>query len=133
MTEKKVAYALNKIKACKEKGFMMEALLRTYHLNVELIKYILSACSDDYLVKDKKAKAVFHRFLEEVPVNPKLKAVLNKKNVKVMKPWLDKMDVFFKTLKLKQPLNVKILLAEAEKIMAILNISAAKLFVQAKA
>jgi hypothetical protein len=132
MTEKKVTYALNKIKSCKEKGFMMEALLRTYHLNVELIKYILSACSDDYLVKDKKVKAVFHKFMEEVSVNPKLKAVLNKRNVKVMKPWLEKMDLFFKVLKMKQPLHVKILQSEAEKIMAILNISAAKLFVQAK-
>ena len=133
MTEKKVAYALSKIKSCKEKGFMMEALLRTYHLNVELIKYILSTCSEDYLVKDKKVKAVFNRFLEEVSVNPGLKAILNKKNVKTMKPWLDKMDLFFKTLKMKQPLNAKALQAEAEKIMAILNISAAKLFSQARA
>lgn len=132
MTEKKVTYALNRIKASKDQGFVLEALLRTYHLNVELIKYILAACTDDYLVKDKKVKAVFHRFQEEVSVNPKLKSILNKRNLKTLKPWFDKIDVFFKSLKMRQPSNAKALQAESEKIMALLNISAAKLFAQNK-
>lgn len=132
MTEKKVTYALNRIKTCKEKGFILEALLRTYHLNVELIKYILSTCSEDYLVKDKKIKAIFHRFEEEVAVNARLRAVLNKRNLKTLRPWFGKIDTYFKALKLRQPSNTKALQAESEKIMALLNISASKLFAQNK-
>ena len=124
---------MNRIKACKEQGFMLEALIKTYHLNVELIKYILSTCSEDYLTKDKKIKAVFHKFQEEVLVNPKLRATLSKKNLKILKPWFDKIDVFFKALKMRQPANTKALQLESEKIMALLNISASKLFAQNKA
>lgn len=133
MTEKKITYALNKIKAAKEKGYLMEALLRTYHLNADIIRYILDTCSEDYLTKDKKVKAIFNKFLEEISVNQKLKAILAKKNLKTLKPWLGKMDVFFKTLKMRQPANMKDLQQEAEKIMGMLNISVSKMFAHNKA
>jgi len=132
MTERKIVYALNRIRSCKESGFVMEALLKNYHLNIDLIKYILKTFHVNYSGEGKKIKAVINDFLEEISVNPKLKSVLNKKNLKVVKPWLQKMDLFFKTLKIRQPTNTKALLIEAEKISSILNISAAKLFSQSK-
>ncbi len=106
----------------------MEALIKTYHLNIDLVKYILESCSEGYSTRGKKIKAVLHQFLEEVNVNPKLKAVLNKRNLKSLKPWLDKMDRFFKTLKMQAPSNLSALQQETEKIFGILNISANKLF-----
>jgi hypothetical protein len=66
-------------------------------------------------------------FLDEVSVNPSLKAVLNKRNLKTVSPWLKKMDVFFKRLKTKQPSNIRGLQIDAEKIFCILNISMLKL------
>ena len=132
MTERKILYALNRIKACKEQGFLLEALLKNYHLNLDIIKYILETCSEEYSPKDKKIKEIFHQFLEEVAVKPKLKAVLNKKNLKIVKPWLHKMEQFFKTLKMHAPSNVKALQVETEKITGLLNISFVKLFEQSK-
>lgn len=127
MTEKKITYAWNRISACKENGFLLEALLKNYHLNLDIIRYILSTYSD-YSVKDKKIKVVVHDFLEETTVNPKLKAILNKKNLKTLKPWLDKMDIFFKALKYRNPSTTKNLQLETEKIFAMLHISVNKLF-----
>lgn len=111
---------------------MLEALLKSYHLNVELIKYMLSTFAVNYSADGKKIKVIVHDFLEEIAVNPELKSVMNKRNLKVVKPWLDKMDLFFKNLKIKQPANTKALLLETEKIFSILNISASKLFSQTK-
>ena len=132
MTEKKITYALNRIKSSKEKGFLLEALLKTYHLNIDIIKHILLSANKDYSFKDKKIKLIVNEFLEEISINPALKSILNKKNLKVVKPWLNKMDDYFKALKLQAPSNTKALLAETEKIFGILNISATKLFVKNK-
>ncbi len=133
MTEKKITYALNRIKSCKEAGFVLEALLKSYHLNVDIILYLLRTSDPDYSAKDKKMKVIVHDFQEEINSNPKLKSILNKKNLKMLKPWLHKMDVFFKELKFEQAANTKTLLIETEKIFAILNISATKFFVKNKA
>jgi hypothetical protein len=133
MTEKKISYALNRIKSCKEAGFMLEALLKSYHLNVQIILYLLRTSDPDYSIKDKKMKLIIHDFQEEINSNPRLKSILNKKNLKMLKPWLHKMDDFFKTLKFEQAANIKTLLSETEKISAILNISATKFFVKNKA
>jgi hypothetical protein len=133
MTEKKIAYALNRIKACKENGFALEALLKSYHLNLDVIKYILSNSVADYSAKDKKIKTIVHEFMKEISLNTKLKAILNKKNLRSVKPWLHKMEEVFKALKVGQPSNIKALQAETEKIFGILNISVNKLFVKNKA
>lgn len=127
MTEKKITYAWNRISACKENGFLLEALLKNYHLNLDIIRYILYTYSD-YSVKDKKIKTIVRDFTEETMVNPKLKAILNKRNLKTLKPWLDKMDVFFKALKHSNPPNTKGLQQETENIFAMLHISVNKLF-----
>jgi len=130
MTEKKITYAWNRISACKENGFLMEALLKNYHLNLDIIRYILSTYVSGYSFRDKKIKEIVNDVIEETSVNPKLKSILNKKNLKVLKPWLFKMDTFFKALKHGRPVNTKALQQETEKIFALLNISVNKLFAQ---
>lgn len=130
MTERKIAYALNRIKLCKEQGFYLEALIKNYHLNVDLIKFMLSNAIPKYSAKDKKIKVIVREFLKEIESNAKLKAILNKKNLKTVKPWLDDMDAFFKILKLHYPSNIKSLQADTEKVFALLNISVNKLFVK---
>lgn len=130
MTEKKITYAWNRISACKENGFLMEALLKNYHLNLDIIRYILSTHVSGYSFRDKKIKEIVNDVIEETSVNPKLKSILNKKNLKVLKPWLFKMDTFFKALKHGRPVNTKALQQETEKIFALLNISVNKLFAQ---
>jgi hypothetical protein len=130
MTEKKITYALNRIKTCKDNKYLLEALLRSYHLNVELLKFILESCSDEYSVKNQKVKVIIHEFLDEIDGNAKLKSIINKRSIKSVKPWMAKMDVFFKTLKLRQPSNIGALQQETEKIFGILKISTNKLFVK---
>ncbi|MBX3163262.1 MAG: hypothetical protein KF900_02185 [Bacteroidetes bacterium] len=132
MTQRKIIYARNRIKAGKEQGFYLEALLKSYHLNVDLIKFLLCNSSENYSAKGKKIKVIVREFLHEIENNLTLKAILNKRNLKSVKPWLDEMDIFFKTLKLEYPANVKSLQSNSEKVFALLNISANKLFVQHK-
>jgi len=130
MTEKKITYAWNRTSACKENGFLMEALLKNYHLNLDIIRYVLSTYVSGYSFRDKKIREIVNDVIEETSVNPKLKSILNKKNLKVLKPWLFKMDTFFKALKHGRPVNTKALQQETEKIFALLNISVNKLFAQ---
>src|SRR5204863_440347 len=56
-----------------------------------------------------------------------------KKTFKALKPWLAKMDVFFKALKTCQAYNTKPLQSETEKIFGILKISANKVIVKKNA
>ena len=132
MTERKISYAYKKIESCKKEGYLLEALIRNYHLNIHLIKYILESSDSTFLIKGKKIKAIVYEFFEQISMNPGLRSLINKKTLKIVKLWLEKMEVFYKKLKLEQPSNVKELQHEAEKILGILNISANKLFVKNK-
>jgi len=133
MTQRKISYALNKIKAAKKEGFHFEALIRAYQLNVELIRYMLMAVNPEHSPKDKKIKVLVKLFQDEMVIHPELKSIIHKRSLKSLKPWLSKMDHFFKTAKVSQPLDTKLLQQETEKIFGILNISANKLFAKVKA
>ncbi|MCE3227133.1 MAG: hypothetical protein K0S32_1684 [Bacteroidetes bacterium] len=129
MTPRKIQLTLKKIDHCKSKGFYLEALLRNYHLNAGTLRFIstkLTAAKHD---DELKVKHILSHLVEETGRRGDLKSIIGKKNLKTVKPWLSKMDVFFKTLKSKEPANVKTLLSEGEKIFAILQISATKIFV----
>lgn len=127
MTERKFQYTIKKIGTCREQGYYTEALIRNYHLNLDVIRYILSTCVAEYSVKDKKIKTIVNDFISETMVNAELNSILNKKNLKIVKPWLEKMEVFFKTIKHKLPANTRLLQQETEKITGLLNISLIKL------
>ena len=130
MTEKKINYALARIKSCKENGYPLEGLLKSYHLNIDLIKFILTSSSPDHSFENKKVKVIVQEFLKEAGANAKLKTIINKRSIKSLKPWLSKMDLFFKSLKIHYPSNMASLQDETEKIFGILKISANKLFVK---
>lgn len=127
MTEKKITYALNKIKQCKATKHSLEALLISYHLNLDLIKFIIKKASPEYSFDGKKVKEIVKEFHKEASSNPALKSIITKRSVKSLKPWLLKMESFFKGLKLEYPTNISLLQTESEKICGILKISANKL------
>jgi len=130
MTEKKITYALARIKACKQNGYPLEGLLKSYHLNVDLIKFVLVSASPGYSVENKKIKIIVNEFLKEIDTNATLKTIINKRSIKSLKPWLSKIDHFLKGLRLHYPSNFSALQDETEKIFGILKISANKLFVK---
>jgi hypothetical protein len=132
MTEKKITYVLSRIKACKENGYALEGLLKSYHLNADLIRFILSGALPGYSFENKKMKVIVSEFLKEIDSDPNVRTIINKKSIKSLKPWLLKMDLFFKTLRLQQPDNIAALQDETEKIFGILKISANKLFARNK-
>jgi hypothetical protein len=132
MTERKITYALKKIASCKEQGYYLEALLKSYHLNVSLIKYMLASSDSGFSPKGKKIKTIVSQFVKEVTVNPALKSIITKRTLKIVRPWLVKMDDFFKKLKIAQPSHLSELLEETEKIFGVLNISANKLLIKSK-
>src|SRR3954470_9467630 len=66
MTDRKITYALNKIYAAKEQGFFIEALVRSYQLNVDIIRYILSVAAPHHDIAGKKMRALVKIFLSEM-------------------------------------------------------------------
>ena len=128
MTNRKINNSLKKIESSIKSGHVLEALLKYYHLNIDIIKLIMSNAKPDYSFENKKFKMVVREFQNEIAVNPDLKPIINKKTFRLVKTWLVKMDEFFKKLKFEEPNNTKQLMVETEKIFSILNISANKLF-----
>ena len=133
MTERKITYALNRIKASKEGGYNIEALVKSYQLNIELLRYIISQTDSGKDQQDKKVKALVKHLVEKAGTDSRLKTIISKKSFKALKPWLAKMDVFFKALKTCQAYNTKPLQSETEKIFGILKISANKVIVKKNA
>ena len=127
MTPRKITFALNKINTSKQQGNFTEALIKNYHLNLSLVKYLFSKCSDTKSAENKKLKILLEELIEELDTKPHCKRIITKTSLKQILPWALKMEVFFKTLKIKEPNNTKLLLNESEHILAILNISAAKI------
>lgn len=127
MTSKKISSTLLKIKSCRQSGYHTEALVRTYHLNLDLIRFLISSNTPEKNLGDKKGKELIVDLVKKIDDYPKLKTLITKKSAKALKPWLDKMDAFFKSLKTKQPVGISALQTETEKILAILNISVSKL------
>ncbi len=132
MTERKLVFALKKIEAAFNKGFYLEALLSNYHLNIDLLKLIYSKSGLTRSAEDKKIKVLISELNEEINKDDKLKTLIAKKNLKIVKVWASKMDAYFKILKHKSPENSKSMYIESQKIFAILNMSAHKIFAQGK-
>jgi hypothetical protein len=130
MTDRKVTYSLTKIRTCKERGYDLEALIRTYHLNLDIIRYLLHHMSPRFSLEGKKVKIIVNELLKEIDHKPSLKTIIHKRSIKTLKPWLEKMDLFFKGLKLRQPSNINALQDESEKIFGMLKISANKLLIK---
>jgi len=132
MTQRKVTAALKKMESAFGKGFYLEALLCNYHLNADLLKLICSRSLISKSTDDKKIKVIISELSTEIGKNTQLKTIITKKNLKIVKVWASKMDTYFKALKLHQPENSKSMYIESQKIFAILNMSAHKIFAQGK-
>ena len=130
MTNKKTISTLKKIETTFNSGFVLEALLENYHLNVDLLKLICSKSELTGFSSEKKIKNIISELSKEIDDNQKLKSIISKKNLKIIKVWVSKMDVFFKDLKHKYPNNSKALFTETQKISGVLIISALKIFAQ---
>lgn len=132
MTQRKVTAALKNIESAYSKGFYLEALLSNYHLNIDLLKLIYSRSGLTKSLEDKKIKVLISELSAEIDKDDKLKTLIAKKNLKIVKVWSSKMDAYFKVLKHKNPDNSKNMYVESQKIFAILNMSAHKIFAQGK-
>ncbi len=129
MTERKLVFALKRIEGAFNKGFYLEALLSNYHLNIDLLKLIYSRSGLTRSAEEKKIKVLISELSAEISKDNKLKTLITKKNLKIVKVWASKMDAYFKVLKHKCPENSKSMYVESQKIFAILNLSAHKIFV----
>jgi hypothetical protein len=127
MTERKILYTLKKAQDCREKGYYNEALLKMYHLNAGLLRYISGRVQTTLEKEDPKPSELINGLIITIQEKPGLKSVIAKKNLKSLRPWVSKMDVYFKTLKRKEPANTKVLLKESEQVLAVLKIAATKL------
>jgi len=129
MTEQKILYSIKKFELCKGRGYNLEAVLRVYHLNIKMLKFLSVRLLAVEHNDDVKPKHIVNQLVEQLNLNTSLKTTINKKNLKTLKPWLTKMDTFMKTLKHREPSNTKTLLAESEQILGILKISVTKILI----
>jgi len=127
MTNRKILLALKKIEVSYADGYVIEALIANYHLNLNLLRFICSVSDAIKFKEEKKVKNLIIQLSEEIDNNQKLKTIISKKNLKFFKVWLSKTELYFKTLKYKLPSNTKTLFLETQKITGILNISVNKI------
>jgi hypothetical protein len=130
MTGKKIQFAAKRIEKFKKSSAHIQALILQYHLNIDLIKHILTRYDKSSGENIKKVKLLLKEFSRLYSKNNDLRGILTKNNFKSVKLWMGKMDLFFKTLKMAPPTNTKSLLSETEKVFHILNISTTKTFVK---
>jgi hypothetical protein len=123
MTTRKVNTAMNMVTSASDKGFYLEALLRTYHMNLSLMKHILASGSSGAATEGKKLKPFLKKFFKNHKRSEKLKSTISSQSVKSLQVWLEKTDTFFRTLKMRQPANTKQLLEESTRIAGMLSIS----------
>ena len=128
MTKRSIESAIKKINQCKEQGQFLEALIRTYHLNSNLVCFLLESSVPHLSLQQKKIKEVMALFSLEIEMNSKLKTLIPKKNLKPVKQWLKQMDEFFKSLKSIYPKSTQTLQNQGDAVFALLNISANKVF-----
>ncbi len=131
MTERKVTLAMTKITKALEQGYMHEALLRQYLLNVELLRYIVGNLSGDEQVADKKLIQVVKHFCVEVSTHPEHRIIIHPRSLKSIKPWAREMNNYFKGLKQGHPLaGEEKLIKTSQVIFTLLHMSASKLFMK---
>ncbi|MBA3662833.1 MAG: hypothetical protein H0W61_01305 [Bacteroidetes bacterium] len=128
MTERKILFALKKSRQCAGKGYYMESLLKLYHLNTGILRFVSDKL---HVANDASMKPgeLVEKLLIEIEKRPDIKSVIAKKNLKSVRPWFEKMDAFFKTIKRKEPSNTKTLQAESEQVLAVLKMAATKLLI----
>jgi hypothetical protein len=127
MTNKKIKEEVKKVKACARKGCEIEALLRQYHLNIGLIRYLVDKSSNKQDSIKRKPKQLLRLFIDEHPGNDAMRSLINKRSLKSVRIWMKSMDLFFKKLKSGDPGNAKELLEKAEKVFVLLIIPANKI------
>lgn len=127
MTNRKILMTLKKIEVSYADGYVIEALIANYHLNLNLLRFICSVSDAIKFKEEKKVKNLIIQLSAEIDNNQKLKTIISKKNLKFFKVWLSKTELYFKTLKYKLPSNTKTLFLETQKITGILNISVNKI------
>lgn len=132
MTNRKILLALKKIEVSYADGYVIEALIANYHLNLNLLRFICSVSDAIKFKEEKKVKNLIAHLSIEIDSNQKLKTIISKKNLKFFKVWLLKTDLYLKTLKHKLPANTKVLFLETQKITGILNISVNKIIATRK-
>jgi hypothetical protein len=126
MKKPDIKKSLKRVEDCVKDGYDMEAFLVMYHLNISIIHHIaLGLGIKDYAVM--KPKQVVAKMDGLAKASALAKGVIGGKNLKSMKGWLKKTDVYFKNLRVRKPANTRVLLHEGEKIFLLLNISSTKL------
>ncbi|MEI6019500.1 MAG: hypothetical protein WCR21_00085 [Bacteroidota bacterium] len=128
MTKRQVLIAKTKIDFCKKEKNNLEALIRIYHLNMDLLCFIVESSIPNLSLHNKKNKEILELFSLELEVNSNLKTIISKKSSKPIKAWFKQMDVFIKALKRKVPQKITVLMQQGESNFLLLNMSANKLF-----
>lgn len=127
MTPLKLSNRLKKIEQAKKDGYWLEALMGTYHLNLEIVYHLLHFHFPERLPESMKTKKLLEAFLTALTESQEMKSIINKRSFKQVQSWFSKSDSYFKTFIHHTLAANKALVLEGEKVAGILNISLNKM------
>ncbi|MCA6437266.1 MAG: hypothetical protein ACK5QC_10280 [Bacteroidota bacterium] len=125
MTTRKILNVTRKIEALRSNNAQLEALILSYHLNYNLLKFLYNKLKVNR-PDNSKLKLIITDIESQLEQNPELKRILSKKNFKVAKFTLVKTESILKALKSKLPANTSKLLLENINANHLLSISVNK-------
>lgn len=129
MTRAQIQAALRRIEKCRRNSFYMEGLMETYLLNAGIISAIHSSVTSRP-APAKRPRDILNMLILMAKSRKEVKAVIQARNLKSIKPWLKDMEVYLRTIRTKKPANTKTLLNNGEKAFHILHIAYSKMLVQ---
>jgi len=125
MTTRKILNVTKRIEVLRSNNAQLEALILSYHLNYNLLKFLYTKLRADN-PDSSKLKLIITDFESQLEQNPDLKRILSKKNFKIAKFALVKTEAILKALKSKLPANTSKLLLENINANHLLSISVNK-------
>ena len=120
MNKKSLTSSLTYINKAKQQGYVVEGLIRYHLLNSEILGFILAKCISGFENSFHKPKHLMQILQQELKRNAPLRKLMNKRNFKLVKIWLEGMDLYFKQLKTALPQNSEKLFSEAEQASDVL-------------
>lgn len=127
MTKKQIDSSLKKIHLLADQKQLLDASIQLYHLNVNMLRAIENSMQMNPSNKVLKPKDLVKLIVGNIEGDHSQKSIINKKNLKVLKPWIELSDRFFKDMRVNYPKNIHSFYAHNEKIFSLLQMSVVKM------
>jgi hypothetical protein len=117
MTTEGISQEQKVINAARKAGFDTEALVRTHHLNFQLLQGIVDVSGKKKSSRPPKYKRVVRALHKQ---GKSLKSITSPADLKSINAWADDFPLYLKNLRAGVPANTESLLTRSTKVTSIL-------------